>query len=241
MKKHFIIAVAALAVTAALTLLLEAERSASGVNCSYAKRIPLLLGSWRGEEQEVSEAVVETLRTSDLLMRFYTDDEGRGITFAAVFATDNRRAAHPPEICYDGQGWSVEGKTSRTVAVRLPASGYQPPGENGQSAFEQLQTVKLLENTIDFAFTELVIRDRSTDRRQLVYYWYKTGGRSTNSLLVHELDMLVNNIFHRGSSNSLLRVSTEVVSASEEDIQAARDLVQGFCKVVFPYTIAAMP
>jgi len=241
MRKHIILTLAILAVTASVTVYLEIKPSVAKKNFSFARRIPLTLGVWRGEEMKVSQAVINTLLTDDLLMRSYTNHKRQTVIFAAVFATDNRRAAHPPEICYRGQGWSVEGKTSRCFPVNLPAGGYVPPSEeNGEAGPQKLGHVTLLEEPVDFAFTELIIRHKS-GQRQVVHYWYKTGGRSTNNLLLHEWHMLVNNAFHRGSTNSLLRVSCEARSESQGDIMAARLVVQDFCKAVFPYTIASMP
>lgn len=241
MKKRLLIAIVVLAAAALLTLILERDAPVQSKRYSFAKRIPLKLGQWRGEELPVPEAVIETLETDDVLMRSYTKDSGEEIVFAAVFAMDNRRAAHPPEICYRGLGWSVEGKSNVRYPVRPPANGYIPlKAQDGEMTDEKLDELTSFGDPVDFTFTELILR-HPKNGRQLVHYWFKTGSRSTNSLIVHEFHMLVNNIFYRGSSNSLLRVSAQARSAAAEDIQAARAAVEDFCVEVFPYTLAAMP
>ena len=242
MKKHLLIATVVLAATALLTVVLEREAPVKTRGHSFARRIPLKLGRWRGKELPVPKAVIDALETDDVLMRAYTKDTGEKIVFAAVFAMDNRRAAHPPEICYRGQGWSVEGKTNARHRVRPPANGYVPLDidENGELVREKLDELTSFADPVDFTFTELILR-HAGGKRQVVHYWYKTGRRSTNSRIRHEIHMLLNNIFHRESSNSLLRVSAEARSSAVEDIQAARAAVEDFSVEVFPYTLAAMP
>ena len=166
MKKHLLIATVVLAATALLTVVLEREAPVKTRGHSFARRIPLKFGRWRGEELPVGEAVVETLETDDVLMRSYTKDTGEKIVFAAVFAMDNRRAAHPPEICYRGQGWSVEGKSNARHRVRTPASGYIPLNiENGEMVREKLDELTSFGDPVDFTFTELILRNAGGERQ----------------------------------------------------------------------------
>jgi len=243
MKKRCNVAIVILAATAIVTVALErdAPRETDRQGHSFAKRIPLEIGQWEAEELPVAPAVVEMLDTDDVLMRSYKNGKDQQIVFAAVFAMDNRRAAHPPEICYQGAGWSVEGKSDVHYTVQPPADGYIPPAnENGQATPGELRPLTSLGDPINFTFTELIIR-HPDGRHQVVHYWYKTGGKTTNSQIWHEYHMFLNNILYRGSSNSLLRVSASARTLSAEHIQAARAAVEDFSKAVYPYTLAAMP
>jgi EpsI family protein len=134
----------------------------------------------------------------------------------------------------------VEVLDERIYPVHRPESGYRQ-FEEQDGEVPVIESISNLGEPYPFTVTELIIRYKSTNERQLVHYWYKTGGLSTNSQIRHELHMLVNNIFNRGASNSLLRISTNVLSNDPRQVEAARARVRDFCQTVFPYTIAAMP
>jgi len=231
MTKPFIIIAAILAVSAAAIIHFEMEPPSVDKKHGFARRIPLEFGEWKGEELPNHPDVIRILRTDDLLMRIYTGSAKVQVVFAAVFAENDRSAAHPPEICFQGQGWSIEGYARRTYPV---SRADFEPGET------KLEKIAHLDEPANFTFSELIIR-RGADERQLVHYWYKTGPECSSSLIAHEWQMLINNLRGHNTTNSLLRVSTNVRSSRPEDIQAARELVTKFCQDIYPYTLAAMP
>ncbi len=77
-----------------------------------AEKLPLILGSWVGMNVEVEEYVKRVLETDDVVQRNYTSPEfgEKMVQMAVVFSPDNRRVAHPPEVCYRGAGWEVNEK-----------------------------------------------------------------------------------------------------------------------------------
>ena len=80
-----------------------------------AALISMELGDWMGREIPIDEATKAILETDDVVQRFYFDMGERRwkreIQFALVFSPQNRRVAHPPEICYKGSGWETSEKT----------------------------------------------------------------------------------------------------------------------------------
>ncbi|HUS59205.1 MAG TPA: EpsI family protein [Planctomycetota bacterium] len=227
--KSAIVAIAILAVTAGAVVWLETDSQAGKESNSYARRIPLSIGRWKGEELPSSADVERILGTTDLLTRKYFNENDEQVEFAAVFAKDNRRAAHPPEICYKGEGYEIEAPSQRTYILEWPDSGFQP-GTDAVASFASSASVELTVQDVVF---------RKDSERILVQYWFKTGSFCTSNLLVHEWHMLKNNILGRHASNALLRVSTVV--RHDQTVEEARALIEDFCRQVFPYTIASMP
>ncbi len=88
--------------------------SARGEGIRRARRIPLVLGDWRGEEEPVPARTREVLGTEDVVFRRY---RGRGaeIELAVAAARGDRKVAHPPEVCLRAAGCEILGR--RTVAV----------------------------------------------------------------------------------------------------------------------------
>jgi len=165
-------------------------------------------------------------------MRTYTNESGREVIFAAVFAENNRRAAHPPEQCYRGQGMELVFKTYRSYPVQLPVGGYV----SGEGVITEIDAGE----TMDFSVRELIVAKGK--QRKVVHYWFKSGGSCTSNFLRHEVNMFLNAL--SGSApvtNALLRVSAYAESDSEGDIESARRAVRSFAQAVFPYTISALP
>ncbi|MCE5229738.1 EpsI family protein [bacterium] len=76
-----------------------------------ARALPLELGKWGGREVTVEQYVLDILETKDVVERSYLDaPRSIPVHLAVVYSPDNRRVAHPPEVCYKGGGWEVTDK-----------------------------------------------------------------------------------------------------------------------------------
>ena len=78
-----------------------------------AADLPLMVDQWVGREVAVEDYVKQILETDDVIQRNYVNPlDGFGIIqLAVVFSPDNRRVAHPPEVCYKAAGWEVNNKS----------------------------------------------------------------------------------------------------------------------------------
>ena len=76
--------------------------------------LPLQLGDWVGREVPIDDKVKQILETDDVVQRVYASPLWQNVPvhLAVVFSPDNRRVAHPPEICYRGEGWEVTAKST---------------------------------------------------------------------------------------------------------------------------------
>jgi len=225
-----LVAIAIMALGTAAVLWFELRPTPEASHGQYAARIPLTIGEWVGEDMPVSDETVRILGTKDIINRYYVNGSGQRVSFQAVFARDNRRAVHPPEICARGHGESLERQAVVTHKVAWPASGFQP----GEAV---LTSLGKLNEPVDFQFKELVLLYR--DHRSIVNYWYKAGSRLTCNAVKHEWNLFWNNFTGGTTTNSLLRVSADAPTAA--DVAPARELVHQFTQEVFPYVVASMP
>lgn len=87
-----------------------------------AAALPLQLGGWMGQDVKIEEYVKQILETDDVVQRNYTNPLYRNapVQMAIVYSSDNRRVAHPPEICYKGGGWEINGKQPVQLDPALP-------------------------------------------------------------------------------------------------------------------------
>jgi len=66
---------------------------------------PKKIGDWEGEDLELRESDFAILETRNLIMRNYKNlTRGEEVNLYIIYSSDNRRALHPPEICYTGGG-----------------------------------------------------------------------------------------------------------------------------------------
>jgi len=66
---------------------------------------PKKIGDWEGEDLELKESDYAILETRNLIMRNYKNlTRGDTVNLYIIYSADNRRALHPPEICYTGGG-----------------------------------------------------------------------------------------------------------------------------------------
>ena len=187
LKSRCIIAIVAMAIVAPVALYLQFDvPPASSADVFGA--VPRQIGPWfMVSEREPSEDERRILETDAIMTRTYSKGETTQCDLSTVFARDNRRVAHPPEICYKGSGWTVEKKQIE----EFPVEG------------KPFRTNRLL-----------LLRGNV---RLLVLYWYKAGPTCTENYLKMQWNILKTHFTRRGSSSALIRVSAVSPSPSEDE------------------------
>lgn len=74
-------------------------------------QIPKEIGEWKGTDVPLSEHDYQILETKNLVMREYKNDTGDLVYLYIIYSADNRRALHPPEVCYSGGGGTIVQKS----------------------------------------------------------------------------------------------------------------------------------
>ncbi len=85
----------------------------------FAQNIPSKVGDWEGTDIPMDEETMRLLETRDILFRIYRRPATPPVYFCVVFAQNNRRSIHPPEVCYIASGWEVGAKE---IEPRLKAT-----------------------------------------------------------------------------------------------------------------------
>jgi EpsI family protein len=145
----------------------------------HTSSIPLDLAHYRGEDLEITERQLQLLESRDVLLREYSHTErGEAVLACVAVAEGQRRVAHPPEVCYRGQGWSIEQMETcrRTLAGR------------GQSV------------------QRLHIAQHGEER--LVYSWYRVGPRQSPSYLRQQIWGVWSRFQGKNELSALVRFST---------------------------------
>lgn len=85
---------------------------------------PKEIGEWKGEDIPLLERDYEILETKNLIMRDYKNPTGDSVNLYIIYSEDNRRALHPPEICYSGGGATILEKSVIPVTNSLKANQF---------------------------------------------------------------------------------------------------------------------
>ncbi|MFP4058368.1 MAG: exosortase C-terminal domain/associated protein EpsI [Candidatus Brocadiia bacterium] len=191
LRTRYFVAMGAMALLAPLALYLQYDVPPPASVEPLRAAIPRVIDGWTMvDERGPTEDEKRILETDAILTRTYRRSGG-GETARAdlsvVFAKDNRRVAHPPEICYKGSGWSIESKS----LVHFPVRG-QP--------FE--------------ANRLLLVRG---GHRLLVLYWYRAGPAYTANYLRMQWLIVKSHLLSRASNSALVRVSALSPAAEEDD------------------------
>jgi len=186
-KSRCIIAIVAMVIVAPVALYFQFDVPTS-TSSDVFKAVPRQFGSWAMvSERGPSEDERRILETDAIMTRTYSTGGAIQCDLSTVFARDNRRVAHPPEICYKGSGWTVE----RRTIEEFPVEG-QP-----------FRTNRLL-----------LLRG---EVRLLVLYWYKAGPTSTENYLKMQWNIVKTHFTRRGSSSALIRVSAVSSSPNDDE------------------------
>ena len=172
-----------------------------------AEQIPLTIGDWRGVSHEVSEGTKKILKTEDIIMRTYRNQEtDESVGLAVIFAMSKRKVAHPPEQCYAADGYEIE------------------QIEEDSFTTKEGQTVKA---------RHLLIVRKGND--QVVLYWYRAGKLNTPSLVRMSLHVILSNLLMRPQTRvGLIRLATSIADTDAATIAAARERLKRFAREILP-------
>jgi EpsI family protein len=192
-RRRYLVVIVAMAILAPLALYLQYDVPPPEDIESLKEAIPKRIGMWTMiRESGPSEDEIRILETKAILTRTYSCGFLPEMELSVVFAKDNRRVAHPPEICYKGAGWNVEGKQ----IVEFPV------GDEPFRANRRLLT--------------------HGEQRLLLLYWYNAGREYTPNYLLMQGLIIKAHLLNRRSSSALIRVSTRSPSAADDEEIAAQ-------------------
>lgn len=73
--------------------------------------------TWIGITEKMPKFDMLILETKDILLRQYSDGDGRPVSLCVVFSADNRKGTHPPDVCLSGAGSHINFEAYRNVSL----------------------------------------------------------------------------------------------------------------------------
>lgn len=145
-------------------------------------QFPTTINGWTATEIPITEKDYAILETRNTFVRQYTSPQGEEVILYIVYSQNNRKAVHPPEICYTGGGGSIVDQKHELL---------ETPDK------------KLRFNVNKVYFEHGPIK-------QVVMYWFKAGPYFTGNYLKQQMNVSMNYLFGRKTGGALIRLSAVV-------------------------------
>jgi len=149
------------------------------------QRVPKELGAWNGTELSFEDAVVEDLRADDILVRRYVRGDD-AVWLCIVYHQNRRYGAHDPHLCYESQGYHIEGEHPGRI----------PDGSRAGVP------------------SRWFVAQRARSPR-LVAYWWSTAGLQTTDAWEFRRRMAVRGALDNRSWGAFVRIETVIEDGDE--------------------------
>jgi len=144
-----------------------------------------------GEDHKLDQLSLIILEYPDYVYRRYTNpNTGDLVDLLIVFSANNRKGTHPPEVCIEGSGDKIIGKSIQPLTV---------PGI-GEVSMRELLTQR-------------------ANRQTCFLYVYKCGDKYTPSFFAQQFWIFVNGITGQNTAGALIRMSVSARTQDMEPAQ----------------------
>ncbi len=179
---------------------------------NFAQNIPTVIAGMKSREIEMDQRTLDILETTDVMYREYSMKGKLPIFVCIIFSENNRKVAHPPELCLSGGGAVVEEK-------------------------KQIQFSSSVKDK--FYAQRLIVQH--ADRKWMYLYWYKTGKFFSSHYLLQQFLSALTQIVYRKSSCALIRLSIPLSQQEEPPYTASQQRLVEFSQELIPLTAEHLP
>jgi EpsI family protein len=121
-NKTFISVLIVLAVVAIFSIISYLPAKFDDSTLVRMSDFPQKIGEWTSyKDIEFDKRVYDLLETDNFIMRDYTNKKGDTINLYIIYSEKNRKVAHPPEICLQGDGAIVVDKSLSRISPAIRA------------------------------------------------------------------------------------------------------------------------
>jgi len=172
---------------------------------------PLQLGEYIGQDQEIGEQALGVLAPTEVLIRVYTNKDGRVVTLYIPFfeAQNDRSRIHSPKSCMVGGGFQF-------VELKPYHLHYQ-----GRDV------------VVNWVLT------RNGDNQQVVLYWIQSRGRILTSEYIDKLYLMWDGVSRHRTDGALVRCISPVLPG--EGLEEATERVASFAQMVMDQSQKYLP
>jgi len=134
-KGPLIAAVVVIGLTVALNRLVPVSGRYRPHGERISRKIPYTLGEWKADRDlPASEEAKRILGTDDILHRLYRRPNDSGdVLLSLIFSAGHRHSMHPPEVCYQAQGFKLVKRSRIELPHQTEATVLRLSGNDGET------------------------------------------------------------------------------------------------------------
>jgi EpsI family protein len=172
---------------------------------------PKQIEGWSGKDERFAERVYEKLGVDDTILANYRSADGREVQLYVGFyrRLDEGSGIHSPKNCMPGAGWNIIRSSVEELSIPSVPTG-------------KMNAIKLL--------------IEKSGRRQIVLYWFQSGGRYIASEYWQKIYMVMDSITKSRTDGAFVRLIAPVVDGNQERaLQSLKDFVGAMIPVLQEY------
>jgi EpsI family protein len=162
------------------------------------KNFPRTIGSWVGTDLAFSEHIVDVLGVQNYLHRSYRADDAALWFYVGYYQSQREgRAIHSPKNCLPGAGWNII--ASEAYVVRLSDGNHVTINKD------------IIQKGLE---------------KQLVFYWYQSGGRVIASEYWGKVYLIIDAATRHRTDGALIRISIPFKDSHDEALQRGVEFIR---------------
>ena len=164
------------------------------------------MSPWEGRDVTLTPGTRTLLGAGNVLLREYRRAGRPPVLLCLTYSAGSHLVTHAPEVCYEGQGWTVTSKAEAVLHLQGPSPG---------------------------RLTVERFRVTGPGKSLMVVVWYRTASGETSSYLRQKLSMLFGRFFGGVRWSSMIRLSVPAGSGTAGEEEAWKE-IEAFCAVLVP-------
>lgn len=176
---------------------------------------PTQVGQWIGRQEYFSEKILRVLGVDDYFLGVYRSGNGQEIELYIGFYEKQTFGdqIHSPKNCMLGAGWNIISSSIENIALQ---------GRNAASM--EVATVVL----------------EKDGKRQLMIYWFDSGGRTTSSEYLQRVYIVLEAITKRRTDGTFVRLIAPLPDHRDGCARTA-EYVKNFARLIIPILQGYVP
>ncbi|MFH1777555.1 MAG: exosortase C-terminal domain/associated protein EpsI [Candidatus Omnitrophota bacterium] len=202
---RFIIVVIILAIT---SIVINIVRTPVPVMGNRLDKMPMAINGWQGVDVLIEERVYEILQTRNVLIRDYANiKDQRKINVQIVYSPDNRKVAHPPEVCMIGSGSEI---------VEKEITNFEISGRRIEA-------------------NKLVLSHGSS--KSIMLYFYLTGNTLTANYYKQQMKIVINKLRGKDTGTAMVKITAVITIDEGNTIKSLKAFLSDLLPILPQYLI----
>jgi len=185
---------------------------------------PKQIDKWNGKEEHFDKQILDVLGVDDYIMCNYNSPDGHPVQLYVGFYQSQREGdlIHSPKNCMPGAGWNITETAIEEIdiipvgsSLRLEPTGLRLERDG------KIKVIKLM--------------TQKDMQKQIVLYWFQSGGRIIASEYMQKIWMVIDSITRHRTDGSFVRLTATVINDEQATLNQLKEFVRHLVPILQEY------